>query len=181
MNKHTIVTLLATSIVALFVSACTTAGGEEWTTHSSETLGISVDIPNEWVFKEENGELMIADSEANLDAQNISTGVGIVMQSESLETMGVETMQELLDFFMGFMTAEAPVEVVDEAQTVTINNLEAAQARVRGEIEGQNGTFTMAFIDKGDGEAILALFVDATVTGDSTATIDQILQSVKTN
>lgn len=181
MNKHAFVALLTTSFVALFVSACTTSAGEEWRTHTSNELGISVEIPHDWVLKEENGELMIASSEANLAAQNIDTGVGIVMQSESLENIGVETMQELLDFFLGFMTAEAAVEVVDEAQTVTINGLETAQARVRGEIEGQNGTFTMAFIDKGDGEAILALFVDATVEGDSTATIEQILQSVTTN
>jgi hypothetical protein len=40
--------------------------------------------------------------------------------------------------------------------------------------------FTMAFINKGDDEAVLALFVDASVEGNETATIERILQSVRT-
>lgn len=177
--KH-ILTVVFSLLALMALVACGGGGSATPQTVTSDALGVTMEIPSDWAFQEEAGELTIANTTANLTAEDITSGAGAIMNKQNLSDMGVENVGEAIEMFGSVMGGEGS-EVVKPAETVTINGLTVGRMTIKGEIEGQTGTYTVALIDNpaNQGNIIFAMFVDASTDGQYASQLDAILNSMK--
>lgn len=175
--KH-VLTVFCSLLVLMALVAC---GGGSATpqTVTSDALGVTMEIPSDWAYEEKAGELTIANTTANLTAEDITSGAGAIMNKQNLSDMGVENVGEAIEMFSTVMGEGS--EIVKPAETVTINGLTVGRMTLKGEIEGQTGTYTVALIDNpaNQGNVIFAMFVDASTDGQYASQLDAILNSMK--
>ena len=176
--KH-ILTVILSLLAILALVACGGGGASTPQTVTSDALGVTMEIPGDWAHTEEAGELTIANTEANLTADDITSGAGAIMNKQNLSEMGMDNVTDAIELFATVMGEGS--EVVKPAETVTINGLTVGRITLKGEIEGQTGTYTVALIDNpaNQGNVIFAMFVDASTDGQYASQLDAILNSMK--
>jgi hypothetical protein len=179
MKMKQILTVVCSLLVLMALVACGGGGSATPQTVTSDALGVTMEIPSDWAFVEEAGELTIANTTANLTADDITSGAGAIMNKQNLSDMGVDNVGAAIEMFSTVMGEGS--EVVKPAETVTINGLTVGRITLKGEIEGQTGTYTVALIDNpaNQGNVIFAMFVDASTDGQYASQLDGILNSMK--
>lgn len=175
MKKFAVLFVLMLSVL---LAACGGAPAEQWKTQEDVTIGVKYQIPTSWVAKSEDGSISIADSQETMDAEVLEKGAGVNLTTVSLaEFGGIESPLELLQFFTGFFTQnDAMTEVLLPSET-TIQGQTAAKAVYKGNIEGQEGVFTVIVIVH-EGRMAMVLGIEAGTDNALTAALDRVLNSI---
>jgi hypothetical protein len=173
--------LIAVFLVAsLLLGACNSGEtGKTWTTFESDDLGLSLDHPDSWFSQEDPDVLTLTDSEDTFSAEKIGTNAGMSFTPATSEDfMGANDPIEVLQVFLGFFdTGSEEVNLLEEPASLTINDQQAASVAFEGNIRGQEGTFKMTVITKGE-NLVIILSVDGSPEGLHMDTMDRIIESV---
>ncbi len=171
-------------VAMLALTACGNGGGEaevSWVPYTSETLGVTLSMPEDWITEEEEGNLYVASSRQFMETDTLEAGAGVIITAAAKEELpGMEEPVEILEFFLEFFGAggDSDVEVISEATSMTIEGQPAAKAVIEGTMEGQAGTYYMYTV-VGEANIAIVIAVDADETVDYSETLERIATSIQ--
>ena len=167
--------MLVGLLAGLLLAACGGNSAEDvvWTTFESSDMGFSMEAPETWT-RENNAELSIV----SLKHPSEDVGVFVFAISRAdLASFGAETPEDLLGVFIAqAMSDGVNVQIVQDAQPVTINGQEGATAVLEGELEGQQGLLTFTAVG-GENNVIIMSTGDGT-EGDFDALLQRMRDSI---
>jgi hypothetical protein len=168
--------------LSLALVGCNSGGGGPviMESYTSEALGVTVDVPSNWVTEEADDQLTIANSEKSLSAEQIVDGAGVVVIGMPLaDLLGMSDPVELLTIFQETFMAEATnAEILQDATARTVQGQPAASTKFKGEVEGQSGLYEVTVI-VGATNLGIVLSVDTTDSNSFADTLTKIVDSVK--
>lgn len=182
MHKNKLFTVLLGVLLAAMLVGC--GGGKEaaLSPYVSEAWGITVEIPENWVAKDADDGVYVADTQEHLDADTFQEGAGIVISvSPAEEMMGMTNPMELIEFFTAFLAeGDEAMSLTQEATELTINENPAAMAKLHGTMEDQVGDYIVTVVSNDVSVAIL-IAVDTSTDGSFSEPLDRIIKSLTFN
>ncbi len=170
----------------LLLSACSgnrtaaPADDEPWTSHTDETLGISLEYPAAWAIKNDpDGGMYISNDESNFGSPIIVDGAGVIVSTLSTSDFdGTSDPVQILDvYFQNLQSLNADLTPIGKTETLTIHGNDAATARYQGTIFDQQGELTFTAIVHGDRIASV-MTIDTTASGEHSQRLRRITESV---
>ncbi|MCO5190081.1 MAG: hypothetical protein M9918_18050 [Anaerolineae bacterium] len=169
--------LLIVAAVAIGLAACgRQPEPETWIGYESEVFGLTFEVPQSWIVREEAGALAVANSPRTLD-EDVRYGAAITFLTGSTSELGLSDPQQLLQLFVDAFTVGTDVEVLEEIRPMAINTYDGATTTMRGTIGGQSGLFRFLIVRDDDQ---IALLLVSTGDGDRyDETVDRIVNSLQ--
>jgi hypothetical protein len=111
-----------------------------WLTYESDELGISMQYPQAWFMEEDSlsRTVMFAENEDDLEMGDFLSGTSFAATSLSIEDLGMENAQEILEFVTGFLSEEYTDVEIDEIEPYRIDNQDGALMQAEGEFDREN-------------------------------------------
>lgn len=156
---------IALSVLLLALMGC--ASSDEpagWQSYTSEALGLTFLLPDDWILEEESAEITFASQEELINAPVLADGGGGFVSVEPLAAYGgQEDPLAFMELIVAQFTADGSLKVVAPAEARDRNGQAAATVGLAGVLDGQAGTFLVTVLIAHDK---LALMVSIDATGD---------------
>lgn len=165
-------------VLLLGLAACGDDTEVNYLTYSGEA-GVSFEYPESWVITTaDSGEINFASSQDLLDASTIATGgVGTVFVTTT-EFFGDDIIATLNDLVTFMTEGEAGLQMVAEAERVTINGQEAATVTMSGEDNGVSVALSATLVQQADELAFVMLMYDDSLAAEMEPIMEHVRESV---
>ena len=165
-------------ILMIFLAACS----PRMTTYKSSELGLRVDVPDSWELNEAEGTITITSKAQVLESGTVGeeAGVTIAMATSEQYSGASNDPKDILAAFMAYyiMQGNSP-DIVQEGEPkiYQIHGLPAATATYSGEIDEEEGVYTVTVIVRGE-KFVLVLGADGSANNSYANTITKITKSI---
>ena len=157
MKNKTVKQFLLMAMMALFLVAC---GPKEltWATYENADYGVTMDAPDQWVKRDEEGALFVADSDKTLDTDAKNGGLIMFMDLSEFLELGLTDPLEMIEIMAPALQGDESFEIniTSEPEALTLNGQDAAKVDFDGSIEGKVGSFSIYAV-KGETGASMVL------------------------
>jgi len=175
--------LAALLLIVLLLSACEREPALEdgWKRVESQTLGLSVAIPEAWVVSFVEGAMYLGSTQAAMDSQDFQGEAAVSITPAALSDLkDASTPEEIVDTFMiPFNNAVGNLVVTQDITSTTLQGYPAAFTAFSGLIDQNQAAYTLtaAVIEK-DQSALMIFTVDGSPDGHFADALAAIVASI---
>lgn len=181
MHRNHLPLLAALLLTVLLLSACQPALEKGWERIESESLGISIAIPENWVMSYKDGALYLGSTQTAMDSQDFQGEAAVSITTATLSDLNdASTPEEILDTFMiPFNHTVEGLVVTQDIASTTLQNYPAANTAFEGVINEDFGFYTFtAVVIEPDQSALMIFTVDGSQDGHFAETLAEIVASI---
>lgn len=173
--------LAALLLIVLLLSACEPALEEGWKRIESETMGLSVAIPETWVVSFAEGAVYLGSTQAAMDSQNFQGEAAVSITPAALSDLKDDSdPKEIVNTFMiPFNNAVENLVVTQDITSSTLQGYPAASIAFTGIIDQNQAAYTLtALVIEEDQGALMIFTVDGSQDGHFADTLADIVASL---
>lgn len=181
MQRKHLPILAALLLIVLLSSACQPALTEGWERVESESLGLSITMPEDWVVSYEDGALFLGSTQSAMDSKDFQEEAAVSITTATLSDLNdASTPEEIVETFMiPFNHTVEGLVVTQEITSLTLQDHPAANTAFEGVINENFGFYTFtAVVIEPEQSALMIFTADASADGHFADILAEIVASV---